>query len=240
MLDISARINFGNKLLDAFKKRKGIFSNQASASKNDIGMDRETYLNYIIFMSSMDYQKRVEADEIWKEGKKWVKKYPWLFKPKELLSKNIFEVIKVFEEIRKESPLIFRLKDIAIWLTIANTLYNEYKGETIVLLERFDYDAHKIYNKLKNEKKKFPFLSGEKILSMYLKILNEDGGINLKNIDKIPLPVDKNVAMATFNLIFHEEFKGKVDESIRKRVREVWNEIANKIGVPVIEFDTPL
>jgi hypothetical protein len=239
MLDISVRINLGNKLLDALKKQEGILTH-TSASKNDIGMDRETYLNYITFISSIDYLKRVKADKLWEDGKAWVKKHPWLFKPKELLGRNVFEVIKTFEEIRKNYPRTFRLKDIAIWLSIANTLFDEYEGETIVLLERFDYDAYKIYNKLKNENKKFPYLSGEKILPMWLKIIKDDGGINLKNIDKIPLPVDKNVARATFNLIFHEEFKGKVDGSIREQVREAWNEIANKIGMPVIEFDTPL
>jgi hypothetical protein len=244
MLDVSARIKLGNKLLEAFKKHEAIFSTHTSASKNDIGMDKETYLNYITFISSIDYQKGIDADDLWKAGKEWVKKYPWLFKPKELLSKNTPEVVKAFKEIRENYGGVFRIQDIGIWLLIAATLSKYYEGETSVLLEKFDYNASRIKEKLNNElKKEFPFLSGEKILPMWLKILKEDGGIDLKNMNEIPLPVDKNVARATFNLIFHEKFDGKVSEDIRERARKAWKDVADKIGeigVPVIDFDTPL
>lgn len=84
----------------------------------------------------------------------------------------------------------------------------------------------------------FPFWT--KILPMWLKILNIDAGAALKNIDKVPLPVDKNVAETTYNLLFKDEIKGAVDARIMNYVRNVWNKIAGSLKVPVIYFDTPL
>lgn len=75
---------------------------------------------------------------------------------------------------------------------------------------------------------------------MWLKILSEDAKMPLKKLDKLPLPVDKNVAEATHNLLFHRKFDGSVTDKIREQVRNIWNRIANTLDVPVINFDTPL
>jgi len=241
--NIERAVEIGKTILDYFKKRKGVFSNIKIESRNDIGMDKEIYLNYITFISSIDYAKGIEADVLWKEGKEWVKKYRWLFLPNELFQRSCKEVMETFLIIRKNSKKVFRLKDIGIWLTIASTL-QEFEGKTSKLLERFKkgevIDAKRVFEFIKDSKEKFPYLSGDKILPMWIKILKEDGGVEFKNMDKIPLPVDRNVARVTYNLIFHEDFNGELSEKKKEEIREVWKEIANRIKVAVIEFDTPL
>lgn len=234
-------IEIGKKLLDAYKSRKDIFKEFHSEAKNDRGIKRDLYLNYITLTSSIDYQKGIKADILWKSTKRWVQDYPWLFKPKELLSKPIPEMMGVFEEIKEKNGGVFRIQDIGIWLSISTTLL-EFGGGTSTLLEKFDNDAFRIYEELSgNLKKKFPFLSGSKILPMWLKVLFEDADIPLKNIKKIPLPVDKNVARITHNLILMEKFKdGNVNVKVRENVRNIWEQIAKEMNIPVIVFDTPL
>ena len=55
--NIERAVEIGKTILDYFKKRKGVFSNIKIESRNDIGMDKEIYLNYITFISSIDYAK---------------------------------------------------------------------------------------------------------------------------------------------------------------------------------------
>ena len=233
-------VNVGREVLRAFNQGIGIFEDQHSESLNSEGFENDLYLNYITFTSAIDYQKNIEANDLWRVSKRWAKEYPWLFKPNEVLKKPTAQVIAAFESIRENDKRFFRLQDIGIWLFIADAL-EAYGGTTLKLLESFDFDAWKIYSEFKGRlKKQFPFLSGEKILPMWLKILHEDAGVQLKNMEKLPLPVDKNVAEVTFNLVFKKKFSGNVDTKTIEDVRAVWKQIADKLNVPVISFDTPL
>lgn len=233
-------IEIGRKILEAFEEGLGMFEEYHSESGNDIGMDYDLYLNYITFTSSIDYQKNIEANVLWRTAKKWVQEYPWLFKPKELLSRKTDQIIEHFRRIRERSGGVFRVQDIGIWLYIADAL-QEYEGKTRKLLESFDFDALRIFRAFRGRlKKRFPFLSGDKILPMWLKILEEDGDVPLKNMHGLPLPVDKNVAEVTYNLILKRKFDGNVDTKVKSTVRIIWKQIADKINCPVIRFDTPL
>jgi len=235
-----SHVEIGKKILQAFNNNVGIFRDLRSEAGNDIGLDNDLYLNYVTFTSAIDYQKNIRANDLWRAAKRWVKEYPWIFKPKELLNKPLAQIIAVFERIRERDIRSFRIQDIGIWLLIADALY-EYGSKTSKLLEYFNFDAWRIYNEFNGPlKKKFPFLSGDKILPMWLKILSEDAGIKLKNMEKLPLPVDKNVAEATYNLILGKTFEGNLDKKSKEVVRALWKRIADKLSVPVISFDTPL
>lgn len=233
-------VRVGRELLRAFNNGIGIFADLASEAVNDIGLDRDLYLNYVTFTSAIDYQKNIKANDLWRATKRWAEKYPWLFKPEELMNKTITQVVATFKQIRTQESRIFRIGDIGIWLLIADALL-EYDGKTSKLLENFDSNAWRIYSEFTGRlKKRFPFLSGDKILPMWLKILSEDAEVKLKNMEKLPLPVDKNVAEATFNLILKKSFQGIVDKRVKETVRNVWRRIADRLNVPVISFDTPL
>ena len=235
-----SHVEIGKKILQAFNNNVGIFRDLRSEAGNDIGLDNDLYLNYVTFTSAIDYRKNIKANDLWRAAKRWVKEYPWIFKPKELLNKPLAQIIAVFEQIRERDIRSFRIQDIGIWLLIADALY-EYGSKTSKLLEYFNFDAWRIYNEFNGPlKKKFPFLSGDKILPMWLKILSEDAGIKLKNMEKLPLPVDKNVAEATYNLILGKKFEGNLDKKSKEVVRALWKRIADKLSVPVISFDTPL
>ena len=230
----------GKKILQAFDDGAGLFREYHSEAANDAGLDNDLYLNYLTFTSAIDYQKNIEANILWKAAKEWARQYPWLFKPNELMDKAIAQVIADFKHIRERDSGIFRPQDVGIWLLIAEALH-KHGGRTSRLLEDYDFDAWKIYNELSGPlKKDFPFLSGDKILPMWLKILWEDAKMPMRNMEKLPLPVDKNVAEATHNLLFRKKFNGIVNEKTIEQVRAVWKKIADRLDVPVISFDTPL
>lgn len=233
-------VEVGRDLLQAFNDGVGIFKDLRSEAVNDVGLERDLYLNYVTFTSAIDYRKNIPANDLWKAAKRWAMEYPWLFRPNELLRKSIADVMGDFKRIRERESRVFRLQDIGIWLLIAAAL-QEYEGKVSKLLQDFDFDAWRIYSEFTGRsKRKFPFLSGDKILPMWLKILVEDAEVELKNMGELPLPVDGNVAEATFNLIFKKQFGGKISADVKLSVRRAWKSIAKELNVPVINFDTPL
>lgn len=234
------QVDVGREILRAYNDSKGIFEEQHSESINDADLEGELYLNYITFTSAIDYQKNIEAKDLWRASKRWAKEYPWLFKPDELLKKPTEQVIASFRRIRESDVGIFRPQDAGIWLFVADALH-DHGDKTSRLLEDLGLDAWRIYGELSGPlKRRFPFLSGDKILPMWLKILSEDANVRLQNMEKLPLPVDKNVAEVTFNVIFKKRFHGNVDTKTIETVRTVWKRIADRLNVPVISFDTPL
>jgi hypothetical protein len=68
------------------------------------------------------------------------------------------------------------------------------------LAKKPEQDAWKLFNKKFNPKFKrsFPFLSGNKIFPLWIRMLHDNVGIDLKNLDKIPIPVDIHIARASF------------------------------------------
>lgn len=233
------QIEIGKRILQSFKDNSSIFKDYTSISIDE-DIDPDIYLNYITLTSAIDYQKMIQANDLWKNSKKWAKEYPWLFKPDEFSKRTVEEIFAVFKEIRRSYGLFFEIKDIGIWIYISAAL-KSYGGSTLNLLQAFEFNAWNIYQELStNRKKEFPYLSGDKILPMWLKILFEDGEVALKNMDKLPLPVDKNVAEVTYNLILQKVFDGNVTNAQKEEVRAVWNAIAKELNVPVITFDTAL
>lgn len=227
------------KILDEYENKKGLFKEYASlASDEDI--DSSIYLDYITLTSAIDYQKNIQANDLWRASKGWAASYPWLYKPKELMSKSTQDTFLAFESIRRKDGRFLKIPDIGIWLSISKAL-NSFGGTTLDLLRAYQFDAYQIFTELsETRKKEFPYLSGPKILPMWLKILAEDAAQPMKNMERLPLPVDKNVAEVTCNLILNKSFNGEVSEALKGEVRTAWNQIAIKLNVPVINFDSAL
>lgn len=91
----------GEELLRAFENGVGTFKEYTSDTVNENDLDSELYADYVTFISAIDYQKNIEAKDLWKAGKRWARKYPWLFKPKKLMNKPVAQVIADFRAIRE-------------------------------------------------------------------------------------------------------------------------------------------
>lgn len=232
-------IAIARKILDEYKNKKGMFKEYSSLAIDE-DIDSSIYLDYITLTSAIDYQKNIQANDLWRASKNWAARYPWLYKPKELLNKSTHETFLAFESIRQKDGRFLRIPDMGIWLSVSKALYS-FGGTTFDLLHAYQFDAYQIFTDLSNPRKKeFPYLSGPKILPMWLKILAEDAEQPLKNMDLLPLPVDKNVAEVTCNLFLNKPFTGEVSEELKIEVQNAWNQVATKLKTPVINFDSAL
>lgn len=87
----------------------------------------------------------------------------------------------------------------------------------------------------------YPYLRGDKIGPLWLRMLRVIVGITeLKNLDKVPIPVDIHVARATLTTgVVRGQLKGKINE-LFKYIREAWFESVNGLNTksrPMIALD---
>jgi hypothetical protein len=62
-------VEVGRDLLQAFNDGFGIFKDLRSEAVNDVGLDRDLYLNYVTFTSAIDYRKNIPANDFMESSK---------------------------------------------------------------------------------------------------------------------------------------------------------------------------
>lgn len=85
-------------------------------------------------------------------------------------------------------------------------------------------------------KKDFPSLSGDKIYPLWIRMLHDNLGIELKNLERIPISVDVHVARATFATgCLTGEFRGSIAEASAK-IDEAWKSIIAGVSHPKLKY----
>lgn len=105
---------------------------------------------------------------------------------------------------------------------ISTTLVTRYSGSIMSLLRMFDLDAFTLWQ---NRKKlgDLPSLTGPKVWPFFLRLLLDVAGVPLKNIDKIPIPVDVHILRTTERLLLRTN--SRPDQRKAKEVRELWSQL---------------
>ena len=92
------------------------------------------------------------------------------------------------------------------------------------MIAECDYDAVEIYRKKFDPKFKisFPYFSGNKIFPLWIRMLHDNVKLPLRNIDKIPIPVDVHIARATFATgCLTGEYRGTIS-GVSSKIDESW------------------
>lgn len=196
------------------------------------GVERGS-LEHILFITStvaLDYLR--DADALWESARVTFEdpETRYLFNPKlvyETPYDNFVQDLQKYKLSKRPN------KDSRIWRTNAVTFYKKWRGDPRNFLEDCDWDSVVILSRLKNEThqydgknlKDFMYLSGDKIGPLWLRMLRDNVGIDsLKNLDKVPIPVDIHVARSSLALgIVYGQFEGRLEE-IFNDIRNAWFE----------------
>ncbi|MEM3710061.1 MAG: hypothetical protein QXL46_04045 [Nitrososphaerales archaeon] len=241
-------------LYEKFSSEEGIFGYNimpedilpkwgSDLSTSNIARGSYEHLIFITLIVLIDYQRN--ADQLWEAGRKTFedKSTRWLFTPRELMNKSLPEIksaMMVHSLAKKPS------KDARIWYTVSKSFFEMYDSDPINLIKECDYDALKIYNKKFDQrfKCKFPFLSGDKIFPLWIRMLHDNVGIELKNLCKIPIPVDTHIARASFTTgCLTGKYSGSIS-AVRHIIDGVWKGAVESSNHPRLEYrlqlDEPL
>jgi len=197
------------------------------------------HLMFITLTASIDYQR--DAEQLWKAGRHTIddKNTRWIYSPEEVLKRTDAELVDAMQKHRLSKKPI---KDaLQIWKPVCKSFYELFDSDPRNLLKECNYDALKIFESIKLKYKRyFPYLSGKKILPLWIRMMNDVVGINLKNLSEIPLPVDVHITRATFCLgCLKGKYTGNIDH-ISREIDEVWKHACESLPYYRLQLDEPL
>jgi|YNPMSStandDraft_1061717.scaffolds.fasta_scaffold42755_1 hypothetical protein len=209
------------------------------------------HLLFITLTVSIDYQR--DASSLWTNSRNTFDdpETRYLFNPK-LLHETPFN--KIIEDMQKYKLSKKLREDAHIWRTIGITFYKKWGGnpfnflddcswDSVAILERLKTDTH-LYNG--RQVPDYPYLRGPKIGPLWLRMLRDNVSIaQLRNLEKVPIPVDIHVARATLATgILRGQFRGRLDE-VFEYIRKAWFESVKGLSVKnremiALDLDEPL
>ncbi len=209
------------------------------------------HIMFITLTVSIDYQR--DAPALWEASRKTFEdpNTRYLFDPKALHETSFRKVVKDMQKYKLSKKL---QKDAYIWRTVGVTFYKKWNGNPLNFLQDCNLDAPIILKRLKIDTHlyngrwvtDYPYLRGDKIGPLWLRMLRDNVGImQLRNLDKVPIPVDIHVARATLTTgVVRGEFRGSLNDLFRY-VRKAWFGSVNGLTIKnrsmiALDVDEPL
>ncbi|MEN7982406.1 MAG: hypothetical protein ABFQ65_03080 [Nanoarchaeota archaeon] len=195
--------------------------------------DVETKLVYFTLPMSLNYQR--DSYKLWEACLQ-------SYKDDEV--KQIFNIensSNLDEEKLREFLIKYKIalqpnKHIDTWKRISQTVYSNW-GSISNLIQESNYDFLKLKELVQvKHKKEFPYLSGPKIFNYWSFIIQEYGGIKLKNSEYIDIAPDTHITKGSVLLGIIDEKENLTKEEISKR----WRELLKDSGINPIEMHPPL
>lgn len=204
------------------------------------------HLLFITLTVSIDYQR--DASALWAISRQTFEdpETRYLFNPASLHSTRPGQIKQDMQKYGLSKKMN---GDPHIWRTIGVTFHKKYNGNPLNFLEDCHWDSLMILHRLQNETHlyeekevpDFPYLRGNKIGPLWLRMLRDNVGIEkLKNLELVPIPVDIHIARATLATgVVKGSFSGNL-VSLFERLRMAWAESVRGLYVknrPMIALD---
>jgi len=195
------------------------------------------HIFFITLTVSIDYQR--DAISLWANSIKTFEdpKTRYLFVP-ELLHKTPFD--KIIKDMQKYKLSKKPKKDAYIWRTVGVTFYKKWESDPFYFFKNCDWDSLLILKRLKNDTHlyngksvlDYPYLRGPKIGPLWLRMLRDNVGIKqLRNLEKVPIPLDIHVARATLSTgIVRGRIRDRLDK-VFEYIREAWFESVKGLNI---------
>lgn len=219
--------------------QKGVLGGEVMPEDENPHLEKSSLENYLYFTLPMALNYQRNSYTLWESANKTYndEETRFVFDPKECLSRS-FEDVQY--ALTKYKVALQKQKQTEIWLTLCNTFVELFDGDIRILFEKFDNDVDRIRDYIqKDNKKKFPYLSGTKICNYWLYVIWQYTGIEYKNIENLTVAPDTHVIKSThrLGLINDLELESSKVQSI---VIERWNELFKGTKYKPIDIHTAL
>ena len=219
--------------------KNGDLGGEVMPEDSNPNFEKGSLENYLYFTLPMALNYQRNSYTLWESAKKTYLDIDtrFVFNPNEVIKRS-------FEEIQyaltKYKVALQKQKQTEIWIKLCNTFVELYNGDIRKLFDTMDNDVDKIRNFIQKEQKtKFPYLSGTKICNYWLYVIYQYTDRKYKNIENLTVAPDTHVVKATHKL-------GLIDDSELNRsdVQEIvinkWNELFKNTKYKPIDIHTPL
>ena len=183
--------------------------------------DSAEYRLFLTLVVAIDYQRK--ADDLWDLARKAFANptYRSLFNPREVIRRNPIELRRdllvsgflMGQDDERED------KDLYTWTTLSRTFLEQFGGDPLNLFLAHGMDATAVLDYIRKEGKFFPYLKGKKIGPLWIRMMRDNAGLTLKNLEPVPIPVDVHIERVTQCVV---------------RGAETGSELSNKQQVPAL------
>lgn len=197
---------------------------------------RENYLYFTLPMS-LNYQRN--SYTLWESALKTYHdaETRFLFEPQLCLERS-FDAVQ--QAITKYKVALQKQKQTEIWIRLCETLVSRFDGDVRRLFEENNNDVDKIRRYMQIENKKdFPYLSGNKICNYWLYVIYQYTDRRFCNMERLTVAPDTHVCKAShkLGLISDAEF---YSGNVQLFVIEAWKKLFEGTSYKPIDIHTPL
>ena len=226
-----------NKLMAMYKN--GEIGGEVMPEDANPKFQKDSLENYLYFTLPMALNYQRNSYTLWESALKTYKdeKTKFVFSPKVCLEKSFEEVQYA---LTKYKVALQKQKQTEIWLALCNTFVEMFDGDIRKLFDKLDNDVNRIRDFIQKEnKKKFPYLSGTKICNYWLYVIYQYTDRRYKNIECLTVAPDTHVCKTThrLGLITDEELNSS---NVQQIVIERWQEVLRNTKYKQIDIHTPL
>lgn len=226
-----------DKLVNMYKK--GLLGGEVMPEDSNPHLSRETIENYNYYTLPMALNYQRNSYKLWESANQtWNdEETSFVFDTKQV-SRSSYEQVQ--KALVKYKVALQQNKQTEIWIKLSNTINELFDGDIRRLFKINDYDVNKIRNYIQKENKtKFPYLSGNKICNYWLYVLYQYTDIKFKNIEDLTVAPDTHVVKASYRLgiITEQELNSS---NVQLIVIERWNEILKGTKYHPIDIHTPM
>lgn len=150
----------------------------------------------------------------------------------------------MYDEKLRELLLKYKIalqpnKQPIIWKTICQTIKTEFNGDIRDLFRKNNYSAAEIKRYIAENKKKFPYLGGNKICNYWLYVMEQYTDVEFIDRENITVAPDTHIIQASVRLgIITAEEAGQ--SNVQTVVAQRWNEILKGTDLVPIDIHTPM
>ena len=202
-------------------------------------LDNNSKENYLYFTLPMALNYQRNSYKLWESALKTYndEKTNFVFNPKLCLEKSFKEVQYA---LTKYKVALQKQKQTEIWIALCTTFVELFNGDIRQLFDKLDNDVDKIRDYIqKQNKKKFPYLSGTKICNYWLYVIYQYTDRKYKNMECLTVAPDTHVVQATHKLgLINDEELNRND--VQLIVIDRWNELLKGTEFKPIDIHTPL
>lgn len=226
-----------DKLVEMYKK--GLLGGEVMPEDSNPHLSKESIENYNYYTLPMALNYQRNSYKLWEGANQtWNDKETNFIFDTRRVSKTSFEQVQ--KALVKYKVALQQNKQTEIWIKLSNTINELFDGDIRKLFKINEYDVNKIRNYIQKENKaKFPYLSGNKICNYWLYVLYQYTDIKFKNIEELTVAPDTHVVKASFKLgiITEQELKSN---NVQQTVIDRWNKILEGTKYQPIDIHTPM
>ncbi|OFI46055.1 hypothetical protein BG262_06105 [Floricoccus penangensis] len=159
-----------------------------------------------------------------------------VFSPEEVISMSIDDLRS---KLTKYKVALQPNKQIDIWKRLCETIQEEFDGKIENMFSDNDYNILLIKEHINQNKKKYPYLSGPKIMNYWLFVLSKYTDLRFKKLENISIIPDTHIIQSSIKLGIIEDSELNKNH-IRYIVAERWEQLLNGTQHIPSDLHTPL